>query len=353
MKLVIARSVTTGNLDPRENPYLTQANVLYAERVIGNLENDSAFCTACAYECIYCRAPYRRSFGSDIARVIDFPSVLPYVLEHPAEYLPQSVPEHKVLLVIAVHEQILLEMLRVCAEWGTQGVVVPVEAPGWICGATKKRARELCEAHKIEIAFPKPFCSFNPPQGTVLDTFRQYFHIGYPEVGITVADRRVTGADVRVSAACGATYYIARWLKGKGLDDDLKIDVISKRMHSYPCTASMEWDDEIDDTPLHIAGQAHYAMLSQIVEDETAEAEMLRSPLGTMVQRPVPVHENLANIETAKNYILDTLKAKSVMPLIELRCVASISPAALNSALLILKKEGTIYVKNKQIHLAQ
>jgi len=228
-------------------------------------------------------------------------------------------------------------------------VVVPLEAPGGVCGATKKQAREICSVQKIEIAFPKPFCSFKPEAGTFLDTFRRYFHIGYPEVELTVENGRITDTNVIVSAACGATYYIARWLKGKRLDENIKIDVVSKRLHSYPCTASMAWDDEINDTPLHIGGHAHYAILDPVQYTEEEDSQMIASPLGMMLQKPVPVHENLKNIQTAMDYIQERLDTENAIPLSQLRSTDKISPAAMSSALLILKKEGKICIVRKII----
>lgn len=349
MNVAIARSVKTGEWDPTKHPYLCTADTRYAERVIGNLENDIAFCTSCGDDCTYCRLPYKRTFKDNIVAVIEFPDVLPYVLELPTKYLPRAVPQHDVLIIVNIHEQILLEILKICSSWGTRGVVVPLEAPGWVCGATKNQAYEICAESNIEIAFPKPFCSFKPETGTVLDEFRRYFHIGYPEVKLTVKDGNIIDTDVIVSAACGATYYIARWLKGKRLDENIKIDVVSKRLHSYPCTASMAWDDEINDTPLHIGGHAHYAMLEPIQYTEEEDSQMIASPLGIMVQKAVPVHENLKNIQTAKDYILEMLDKENAMPISRLRSTAAISPAAMSSALLILKKEGKICVVKQKI----
>ncbi len=353
MKIVILRSVRPDVEETPEGDYLQEFDTRYAERVIGNLRGNTDFCTACGPDCSFCREPYKRTFGRDIAAVIDFPGVLPYVLEHPAEYVPRNVPPHDVLLIINIHEQVLLEILMKCRSWGTRGVVVPLEAPGWVCGATKAQAFKICGAENVEISFPKPFCSFNPPRGGVLAEFRSHFHIGFPDVELTVKDGRIAKAHVNVSAACGATYYIARWLVGRRLDEDIKIDVISRRMHSYPCTASMEWDNEIADTPLHIAGKAHYEILSSVKQRARAESQTVISPLGTAVQKPVPVYENLRKIENAKEYILNELQDHSLVTLDDLRKAKKITPAAMNSALLILKKEGKILVEGAKIFTAE
>ena len=347
MKLVLLRSAKSGTAESGPEPdekYIQKLDTHFAERVLGNLESDINFCTACGPDCTFCREPYNRAFEKDIAGVIDFPDVMRYVLENPAEYVPADVPANDVLLVINIHEQVLLEILKRCGEWGTRGVVVPLEEPGWVCGATREQAHAICERNGIEIAFPKPFCSFKPPSGTVLGQFREHFHIGYPDVRIDVEDGEIIEAHVNVSAACGATYCVARWLAGRNVDENLEIEVISKRWHSYPCTASMERDPELGgETALHMAGQAHYTMLSAI-KDKVAglESPMVTSPLGRMVQRPVAPKENLRNIEDAKELILAALEKNPSVRLDRIRKARNVSPAAVNSALIILKQEGRI-----------
>lgn len=351
MRVLILRSRKTGACAPTQDPYRQQFNTPYGERVIGNLRGEPGFCTSCGPDCTFCRKSYGRCFGGDLCGIIDFPALLPHVLEKPEPYVPSAVPAHDVLLVIHIHEQVLLEILKACAKWGTRGVVVPLEHGDWLLGATKAEAQAICERHGIEIAFPKPFCDFDPPKGSVLAGFREHFHIGRPEVDIEVKGEKIVRVHVAVSAACGATYYIARWLSGRRTDENLEIDVISKRLHTYPCTAGMEWDDEIGDTCLHVAGQAHYRLLSSIRDVSTVEAGLVRSPVGRMVQKAVPAYENLARIEEAKQSVLARLAESGGMALGDLRKSVSATPAALNSALLILKSEGRIRTEQGRIVL--
>lgn len=353
MKLLILRSEKTAAEKQPEDHYLQELNTHYADRVIGNLSGNPEFCASCASDCIDCRKPYRLDFRRDIARIIAFPSVLPYILEQPRAFVPPDVPRHDAMLVIAIHDQILLEMLKQCGRWGTQCVIVPLEAPDWLTHSTRTQAIAICKAGGVEIAFPKPFCGFKPPEGTRLAAFRRHFRIGYPEVAITTANNKITGAEVVASAACGSTYYIARWLVGRDLDDDIATEVISKRLHSYPCTASMERDPELDDdTCLHIAGQAHNTILSPVREPaETPVVEeitMVVSPLGKLVQKAGSPTDNLKNIRAAMELVLSELAHRPSATLDHLRKVnASISPAALHSALLLLKKDGKIRMERR------
>jgi len=355
MKVAILRSKRGDDDREAKENYLQELDTLYAERVIGNLRDEPGFCSACGPDCNDCRKPYQRRFAGEIAAVLDFPAVLPYVLEKPWQYLPREIPRHDVLLVLSIHEQILLEAVRRCRQWGTRGIVVPLEASDWVCGATRARAYEICEAEGIEIAFPKPFCAFRPPRGSVLSDFREHFHIGFPEVELTIEQGRITATEVVVSAACGATYCVARWLVGRKMSENVEIEVISKRWHAFPCTASMERDPELgDETPLHVAGQAHYAILSSHKERVAGlENPLVTSPLGKLIQKPVAPKENLRNIEKARMLILGELDKRDSLSLGQIRKAPGISPAAINSALLILKKEGTIRSQKGNILLSR
>lgn len=340
MKIVVLRSKKLKK--QKWGEYHQSFDTLYADRVIGNLSNRRDFCTACEADCIHCREKYDWRFSENIAAIIDFPSVLPFVLEKPGKYVPANMPAHDVLIAIHVHEQILLEILARCGQWGTKGVVVPLEAPGWVSGAAIRQALEICARNNIEISFPRPFCSFNPPRGGVLAEFRKSFRIGFPDVDLTVKNGVIIKARVNVSAACGATYYVARWLVGRAVCADLKTEVISRRWHSYPCTASMEWDDELGHTPLHAAGQAHYGILSAARVGTIESARPIITPLGKVLPGPAPVSDNIRNIENAKKVVMAELEIHPQISLEQIKKKEHISPASIHSAILLLKKDMKI-----------
>lgn len=351
MRLVVLRSRKSRSKEP-VGTYSQTLDTRFADKVLGNLRDRAGYCNACGPDCNRCRKPYAERFRPDIAAVIDLPHRLPYVLENPASFVPEIVPPHDVLLAIGIHEQILLETVKACLRWETKGLVVPLEAPDWIRGATRAEIHGLCEANGVEVSFPKPFCAFRPPLGGVLAEFRESFHIGCPDVQLTIEQGRITNANVRVSAACGATYCVARWLVGRTIDENLEIEVVSRRWHAFPCTASMERDPELnDETPLHMAGQAHYAILAPYkAEVAGLEEPYLASPHGKRVQRPLPPEEYLRNIENAKDLILDELRVRSATTLADLRRKRDVNPAAMNSALLILKKERKIRTDGARIY---
>ncbi len=350
MKLVIIRSRQADHAEGIKNEYSQEFDTLYANRVIENLQGKAGFCTACESDCTFCRKSYKRKFADDIAAVINLPAVMPYVLETPERHVPENIPPHDIMLIINIHEQVLVEIVRKCPAWHTKGIIVPLEAPDWVRGSARTSAQKICKDNGIEISFPKPFCSFDPPKHSVLAKFRETFHIGRPDVSISIENGIIKEAHVNVSAACGATYYIARWLVGKNINDDIETDVISRRMHSYPCTASMKRDPELhDDTPLHIAGQAHYDILRPFRQEQVEPDNLVQSPLGQMLPKPVPPRENMENIARAREIIMKELKNCSSVSLDRIRKNRTVSPAAVNSALLILKQEGKIRTERLQI----
>ncbi len=344
MKLTVFRSVPPAPGSAAGGDYSQESDTRYAGRVLGNLRGEPGFCTACGPDCVNCRAAYGAALAGDVAGVVDLPSVLPHVLERPAELLPAEVPRADVILVIAVHEQLLLEVVRRAREWGARGVVAPLEAPDWISPAARAGALRIGEETGVEVALPKPFCDLRPPEGSVLAEFRRHFHVGRPEVKLEVEGEVIREARVDVSAACGATYYVARWLKGRRVDEDLMYDVVSKRFHSYPCTASMEWDDEIGDTVLHVASAAHCAILDQIGAGGEAPRAFV-SPTGVVLPEPPRGAESVRNIERAAELIVGALAERGEIRVGELAGLAGVNPAAVSSALINLKREGCVVVE--------
>ena len=350
MRILILRSRPPADRAGEKDPYTQEFRSRFADRVIGNIVGAEAFCIACGPDCIRCRRPAGLGFAGDIAGVIDLPAALPYLLERPARHLPADIPPHDVALAINIHEQILIEFVRRCAEFGTRGIIAPMEARDWVSHAARREAREIARRRGVEIDFPKPFCDFDPPDGSLLAQFRRRYHIGRPHVDLTVTGGVIAKARVHVSAACGATYHVARWLVGRRVDEDLRHEVVAKRLHSYPCTASMAWDDELGDTVMHVAGEAHYDILAPLGARAAAEqVEMIASPVGGMIPRPAPPKENLANIERAREAILADLARGRSVSLRDLRARPGITPAAMNSALLLLKQGGAIRVEGETI----
>jgi len=247
MKLLVLRSVNQGHA---KDAFSVCMNTTYAEKVLGHLSDKGQFCSACGKECVQCRRQYDLDFSQDIVGVLTFPAVLPAIVEKPQEFLPPSVPDHDVLLALAVNEEILAAFVERFAIG--KGIVIPIEAGEWISPHGVATITTLCNAKGIEVAFPKPFCSFDPPQGSVLGEFRKAFRIGKPQIEFSVRDGVIAETTAVCSAPCGATYYMARWLKGARVDENLT-HVVEKLLSCYPCTAGHTIDPEFKDSIMHQA----------------------------------------------------------------------------------------------------
>lgn len=252
MKILFLRSV----LNSRTNdPYSLRMNTSYADRVLGHLTDRGGYCSACGDECISCRGKYDLDFSADIAGVLEFPAVLPVIIDEPEGFLPDDVPDHDILIPIAVNEEIVIAFLERFR--GARGIIVPIEASDWISPHGIRQITALCSAGGIEAAFPKPFCSFDPDPGRlpVLYEFKKIFRIGKPQIEFTMAGSRIVDTKVICSAPCGATYYTARWLKGETVEaDGANIERLLEKMIScYPCTAGHMIDSEFNDSIMHQA----------------------------------------------------------------------------------------------------
>jgi hypothetical protein len=263
MNIVVLRS---RGFQGKRDDYTLQMNTSYSERFLGHITNRSGYCSSCGGRCVKCRQGYDLDFYDSVVQVVDFPSVLPAVLDDPGEYLPVSVSNHDILVAISVHEEILMSFIERFE--GARGVVVPIEAPGWISPYARAMISSLCESRGVEVSFPKPFCSFEPEEG-VLGDFRRQFKIGKPEVQYTVKDGYITGTSVQSSAPCGATYFVARNMAGRRVDSGL-VNIIDSLLSAYPCTASTEVDREYGDSLIHRAVQLQRDMLKGLELDATA-----------------------------------------------------------------------------------
>jgi hypothetical protein len=243
------------------DPYSITMNTAYAERFIGHLRK--GHCSACGSSCVQCRARLVEDFSDFIVQVIEFPALLPVMLEDAEEYLPQSVKSHDVVVAISVHEEILISFLE---RFDTaKGVIIPIEEPWWISPYAQNKIRTIGEQRGIEVAFPKPFCSLDAEEG-VTGAFRKQFKVGKPEVAYRVADGIIRDARVRCSAPCGATYFVARNMVGRSVNREL-VNHIDALLSAYPCTASTEVDREFGDSIIHRAVHVQRGILRNLCLD--------------------------------------------------------------------------------------
>lgn len=257
MNIVILKSIK--NLYP-EDEYTITMDTKYADRVIGHLSNRHDFSDTYGQKCHDCRTGYQLDYLKNIVKIYEFPATLPFMLEDPEEYLPESVPEHDVLVAISVNEEIIISFIKKFPVF--KGIIIPIEDGSWITPYGIKSISQICKEKGIEVAFPKPFCSLNPQEGVLLE-FRKYFKIGKPEIKFTVDNETIKEARVIYSAPCGATYYTACHLHGKKLQDDLEYIIDSSLFH-YPCIGGSNIDKDFNDSVMHHAVKLQRSLLLPI-----------------------------------------------------------------------------------------
>jgi hypothetical protein len=263
MKIFVIKSVRTaenGRPDLQSGPYTVTSDTAYAGRFLSHIRGEKGYCHACGERCRSCRAGYNLDLSGSIAGILKVPAILPVMVDDPHEFLPETVPDHDVLVAVGVNEEVLLAFLETHPV--ARGVVVPIEGSSWISPYVIGAISKICNKNGIEYAFPKPFCSFDP-ETEVLKAFRREFRIGKPDIEYEIQNDTITGTTVRCSAPCGATYFTARRLEGRRLDEDLSF-VIDSALSAYPCTADRAVDREFGDSITHQAVKIQRCVLEKI-----------------------------------------------------------------------------------------
>ncbi len=225
----------------------------FAERVMGNIINTSNYCTSCGFTCTYCRQPYG-SFAADIKAIYKTPQNLPAFIDEPEKHLPTKLPECDIILAVGLHPDILTTIPFISKETKAKAVIVPIEDRNWCHRGLQRQLEDSLDEIGVEYAFPKPFCTLKETGRTEIDGFIKRYQIGTPFLEVEVSRDMIADAQVLRSAPCGSTWYVAQQIKWTEIS---KIeDTVAIAHHSFPCTASMDVDPEIDEPILHVAGFA-------------------------------------------------------------------------------------------------
>jgi hypothetical protein len=248
--------------------YSVKMNSAYSRRFLDHLGNRKGYCSSCGAACIKCRERYDLNHANSIVQVIEFPSTLPVMLDDSEEYLPEFVKDHQIMIVLSVHEEIVVAFIERFSFKG--GIIIPIEEPDWVSPYARNRIYDICRERGVEIAFPKPFCSFEPTEGIFLD-FQRRFRLGKPEIRYRIEREIIKETEVSCSAPCGATYYVAKNLTGKRVDESL-VNTADSLLSAYPCTAGTEIDRDFGDSIIHRAVQIQRDIFKGLNLKSSAEA---------------------------------------------------------------------------------
>ncbi|MBN1214755.1 MAG: thymidylate synthase [Candidatus Lokiarchaeota archaeon] len=250
----------------------------FAERFIGHLINNDQFCTACEdlelkIKCDKCR----RGLLSSSDKLYYYQKIgenIPLFIDDPNEFLPHNLPELDFLLVINIHKDLLSGLPELLNKKKVKAIIIPLEDPSWVPPGLQIQVLKAFEKEGIQAAFPKPFCALNKEEDEYnkidfnitknhqyIDQFIDIFKIGTPKVSLKINQKEnyIEDVCVHISAPCGSTYFILQQLRGdyfkkfKNHDSSIN-EKISRAHHSYPCSASMDADNILKDSILHIAG---------------------------------------------------------------------------------------------------
>ena len=249
-----------------------------AKRFLGHLINNEDFCTACELleqkvKCDHCRE-HLKSYASGIYFFDKLGENAPILIEEPEEFFPKNLPPVDFLMVVGIHQDLLTELPVFLKNKGIKAVIIPIEDPKWVPAGLQVQVLREFEKAGIEAAFPKPFCSLSKESNSYnkvgfhttekreyIKEFIDYYKIGEPIVSFLLSKNgdSIEDSCVLQCAPCGSTFYICQQLKSKyfknGRSGNVSLNErISKAHHSFPCSASMDQDTILKDSPLHVAG---------------------------------------------------------------------------------------------------
>ena len=252
--------------------------IALAQRFVGHLINDEEFCKACELleqkvKCDHCRE-HLKGHANSMYFYEKIGENVPDFIEEPEEFLPPNIPPVDFLLVVGIHQDLLSGLPSYAKDKGIKAVIVPLEDPKWAPAGLQVQVLEEFEKNGIQAAFPKPFCSLSKEvneynkvgfhlteKHDLIHEFIDYYKIGVPIVSFLLGDdgESIEDGCVLQCAPCGSTFYIVQQLKAKyfknGRSGGVSLNErISKAHHSFPCSASMDQDSILKDSPLHIGG---------------------------------------------------------------------------------------------------
>jgi hypothetical protein len=248
----------------------------FGKTLIGNLINFSGFCISCGDACALCKSG-KYSMADDLVSVIEMPDpdALDDFIDDVDPYLPKEIPEADIAIVVNVHPDMIFGLLPVLKEKGYRGIIGGSERPQELPLGLRIQLAEEASKIGLESAFAKPFCALRPdPAIPTISAFMEKAHFGEPRIEILTQKSRggketILAANVVRSAPCGSTWYVAKRMTGLETDQEDLRERISEAHHAYPCTASMDKDQELKDTILHKAGY----IIREAVEDAIKRGE--------------------------------------------------------------------------------
>jgi len=197
-------------------------------------------------------------FAANIVGIHEFPSPedLPEFIDDITEYMPKNIPESDLLIAVGMFKDINMVIPDVAKASGAKSIIAPIYHPQQLpLGLQNEIKSELNK--DTTIVFPKPFCALIPIGDEFIDKFCELF--GKPKFKIETnsssdkIDMKSNIKSIKVlrGAPCGVSWFIAENISGISLKD-VEFEA-NKKLHNFPCSASMASDKMTGDTILHLA----------------------------------------------------------------------------------------------------
>lgn len=211
------------------------------------------------------------------------PRVLPPIVDDPEDFLPPSLPQVDLVLALGEVSGLVQLIPDIVKMTGAKAVVAPIDRNESVPPGLATQLTQWLKEIDVPVALPKPFCSLaedsynrKPLVETYDDPLIQRFaaHFGKPEFQVTVEDEKIVAVEVQRDSACGCAKYVADNLIGVKVDE--AVEKTGMLHHHFPCLASMNQDQDYNDTLMHVSG--HFL--------QDAIKEGLGSNLSTLYIKP-------------------------------------------------------------------
>lgn len=203
------------------------------------------------------------------------PRALPVVIDDPADFLPPTLPAVDLVLALGETASVAQLVPDIAKLSRAKSVIAPIDRNESLPPGLVAQLRGWLADLGVKAVFPKPFCSLTETtynhaplvvgyQDPAIQEFARRF--GQPHFQMTVdADRRVSRVRVERDSACGCARFVAQGLVGLPVDEaEYQAGMLH---HHYPCLASMNQDDDYQDTLMHVSGH----ILREAVKDQIKE----------------------------------------------------------------------------------
>jgi len=177
---------------------------------------------------------------------------LPMIIDEPEEFIPENLPETDLILFLCQDSETIQLLPSIAKKTDTKGVIVAIDRPDWLePGFQMQIEKELIDSD-IDYVFARPLCSLTESDSNnkFIKEFARYF--GMPEFRIKVVDGMVENVEVKRGSPCGCSWFVAENLKGVKVTES--VEKAGLLHHNYPCMASMQWDNTLGETIMHVAG---------------------------------------------------------------------------------------------------